>query len=211
MHQLNTITAGLPLDKADSALILLHGRGADATDILGLANHLPVSGFALLAPQATNHTWYPYSFMQPAAANEPWLSSAIDVVQQLMDQVLEAGIPANQLYLAGFSQGACLTLEFAARHAKPFGGVMAFTGGLIGDRIATENYSGNFEASPIFIGSSNPDPHVPVERVQASAALLRTMGARVTEKIYPNMGHTISLEELEAARQAVFSPATLKP
>lgn len=201
MHRKNIVTAGRPLDAASQALILLHGRGAGAGDILSLSAHLHTDHFALLAPQATNHTWYPFSFLAPPAQNEPWLSSALTLINNIVEEVVQAGIPSQQIYLAGFSQGACLTLEYTARNARRWGGIIAFTGGLIGDRIYPENYSGNFAGTPVFIGSSDPDPHVPVERVEATASLVSEMGAAVTKKIYANMGHTINEDEIRQANK----------
>jgi phospholipase/carboxylesterase len=183
---------------------MVHGRGGSAEDILSLATHLQVNDFALLAPQATNHAWYPYSFLAPPAQNEPWLSSALALLKEVVEDVQSAGIASSNIYLLGFSQGACLTLEFVARNATEYGGVVAFTGGLIGDKIYPENYKGNFNGTPIFIGTSNPDPHVPVERVYATTNILQNMQAAVTEKIYNNMGHTINQDEIEQANKLVF-------
>src|SRR3954447_4549448 len=165
MHTKNIITAGKALDTADRVLIMLHGRGASAEDILSLSPYLNVNDYALIAPQATNHSWYPYSFMAPVAQNEPWLSSALSMIKEVVDEIISKGIPSENIYFIGFSQGACLTVEFVARNAAKYGGIVAFTGGLVGDRIYTDNYSGNFNQTPVFIGTSNPDPHVPVERV----------------------------------------------
>lgn len=183
---------------------MLHGRGAPAEDILGLATHLALNDFTLLAPQATNFTWYPYSFLAPPQQNEPWLSSALENLNDLVNDIDKAGIDQQNIFFTGFSQGACLTLEFVTRHARRWGGVAAFTGGLIGDKIYTENYHGNFQAMPVFIGSSNPDPHIPVERVRETTAVLQSMNASVTEKIYPNLGHTISEDEIRLANVMVF-------
>ncbi|WP_341838785.1 alpha/beta hydrolase [Chitinophaga caseinilytica] len=205
MHTENIVTAGKPLSEATKALIMVHGRGGSAEDILSLAAHLSVKDFALLAPQATNNTWYPQSFLAPPAQNEPWLSAAIDQLKHITDHLERRGIAQENTYFLGFSQGACLTLEFLARNAARYGGAVAFTGGLIGDTIDKSNYNGNFGGTPIFIGSSNPDFHVPVERVQASTAILREMGATVTEKIYDNMGHTISGDEIKLANSLIFS------
>jgi phospholipase/carboxylesterase len=193
------VYAGLPLDKASKAMILIHGRGATADDILSLTQYLPVKDFALLAPQATNYTWYPNSFLASPALNEPWLTSAIKLLSECVSKITESGIAADQIYFLGFSQGACLTLEYVTRNAKHYGGVIAFTGGLIGDKIYAEKYSGDFNQTPIFIGSSNPDPHVPVDRVHASSGLLKNMNAAVSEKIYPNMGHTVNNDEISEA------------
>jgi phospholipase/carboxylesterase len=204
MHTKNIITAGKDLAAADRALILVHGRGGSAEDILSLAEYLPVDGFALLAPQATGHSWYPFSFLEPPVRNQPWLGSALDLLASLVQEVEAAGIGRGRIYLAGFSQGACLTLEFVARNASRYGGVAAFTGGLIGDRIYAENYKGDFSGTPFFIGTGDRDPHVPLERVDATARLLRGMGAEVTEKVYPGRPHTIVADELEQAGKIVF-------
>jgi phospholipase/carboxylesterase len=204
MHTKNIITAGKDLAAADRALILVHGRGGSAEDILSLADYLPVEGFALLAPQATGHSWYPYSFLEPPVRNQPWLGSALEMLASLVQEVEAAGIGRKRIYLAGFSQGACLTLEFTARNASRYGGVAAFTGGLIGDRIYAENYTGDFAGTPFFIGTGDRDPHVPLDRVDATARLLRGMGAEVTEKVYPGRPHTIVADELEQAGKIVF-------
>lgn len=199
------MTAGTPLTKANKALILLHGRGAGAEDILSLSAHLNVKDFALLAPQATNNTWYPFSFLMPPAQNEPWLSSALALIKQIVQDLNEGGIASKDIYFAGFSQGACLTLDFAARNAARYGGIAAFTGGLIGDRIYEENYRGDFQETPVFIGTSNPDPHVPVDRVYATSKILKELNAVVTEKIYNNMGHTIIEDEIRLANSLIFN------
>jgi phospholipase/carboxylesterase len=208
MHQKNIVTKGKELSADSKVLILLHGRGASADDILSLATYLEVPDFTLLAPQATNHTWYPYSFMAPPPQNEPWLSSSLDLLKGVVDELLGKGIPAQHIYFLGFSQGACLTLEFVTRNAARYGGVVAFTGGLIGDTIYPGNYRGDFDHTPMFIGTSNPDPHVPVERVYATVNILKTMGADVTEKVYNGMGHTINQDELDNANKLVFSMPT---
>jgi phospholipase/carboxylesterase len=204
MHQKEIVTAGKKLTETKKALILVHGRGATAEDILGLGGELNVSDFALIAPQATNHTWYPYSFLAPVKQNEPWLSSAIQVLSDVVADIKKAGIEDQNIFFAGFSQGACLTLEFVTRNARRWGGVAAFTGGLIGDKIYNENYGGDFAGTPVFIGTSDPDPHVPVERVYASANILKSMNASVTEKIYPDMGHTISMDEIAIVNKIIF-------
>jgi phospholipase/carboxylesterase len=200
MHKRNILEAGLRIEEAKNAIILIHGRGGDAREMVDLKEYLPLQDFAILAPQATNNTWYPYSFMAPASANEPWLSSAIDTVHGLIDEVISNGIPAEHIFLAGFSQGACLTLESAARKAQRYGGIIAFTGGLIGETIDPKNYQGDFAGTPILISSGDPDPHVPVSRVYESEAILKEMGAQLTVKLYPGRQHNItSLEVQEAA------------
>lgn len=179
--------------------ILLHGRGASAEDILGLANQFSARDIAYVAPQAAGSTWYPYSFLAPIAQNEPWLGSALRIVAGLVEDFTARGIPADRLAVMGFSQGACLTLEFAARHARRYAAIVAFTGGLIGPPGTTRNYTGDFSGTPVFIGSSDIDPHVPLERVQESTTIFRRMNAIVDERIYPGMGHTINADELQAA------------
>jgi phospholipase/carboxylesterase len=209
-HEKNIITAGKELTKESKVLILLHGRGGSAEDILSLSSHLDVKDFTLLAPQATGNTWYPYSFLVSPAQNEPWLSSALNLLKQLIEESTIKGIESEQIYFLGFSQGACLTLEFVARNANKYGGVVAFTGVLIGDQVYDDNYKGDFQNTPVFLGTSNPDPHVPVERVYATTRILKSMNAAVTEKIYNNMGHTISKDEIENANKIVFSPHPVK-
>lgn len=206
MHTKNIIARGLKVKDAKKVLIMLHGRGANADDILSLADHLQVNQFALLAPEATNNTWYPSSFLAPPAQNEPWLSSALSLIGELIDDINQEGISKENIYLLGFSQGACLTLEFVTRNATRYGGVVAFTGGLIGDNIYQENYKGNFSDTPIIIGTSDPDPHIPVERVYATSNILKDMNADVTEKIYSNLGHTINLDEINLANKLIFNP-----
>jgi phospholipase/carboxylesterase len=204
MHKKEILTSGKKLNEAKRALIMIHGRGASAGDILSLSKHLKVDGFALIAPQATNYTWYPYSFLAPPAQNEPGLSSALSLLTEIVADINHAGISSENIYLLGFSQGACLTFEFVTRHAQKWGGVAAFTGGLIGDKIDRENYKGNFNSTPVFIGTSDPDPHVPVERVKESVDILKDMNADVTLKIYKNMGHTISPEEIQSVNSLIF-------
>ena len=205
LHTKKILSSGKKLEEAEKALIMIHGRGANAHDILSLANYLQVNDFALLAPEATNNTWYPYSFIAPVSQNEPWLSSSLQVVKDLVSDIKAAGITSENIYFLGFSQGACLTLEFVARNAMRYGGVVAFTGGLIGETIRSENYTGNFNNTPVFIGSSNPDPHVPAERVHESTKILKSMNAVVTQKLYNGMGHMISQDEIDLANTLVFN------
>ncbi len=205
MHKKKIIAAGKSLEETSNALIMVHGRGATAQDILSLADYLEVKDYALIAPQATNNTWYPFSFLAPPQQNEPWLSSALALLNEIVTDLNNENITTNHIYFVGFSQGACLTLEFVTRNAKKYGGVVAFTGGLIGDEIYPENYKGDFENTPVFIGSSNPDPHIPVQRVKASTDILQSMHANVTTKIYDNMGHTINEDEIRNASRLIFS------
>jgi phospholipase/carboxylesterase len=211
MHKRNIVTSGNKLNAAGKVLIMLHGRGATAGDILSVSAHLSVNDYSLIAPQATNNTWYPNSFLAPPTQNEPWLSSALEWLKEILDDLTGKRIPTEQIYFTGFSQGACLTLEFIARNATRYGGVAAFTGGLIGDRIYRGNYKGDFKNTPVFIASGNPDPHVPVERVYATANILKEMNARVMEKIYNNMGHTINQDEIDQANQFIFKKEKKEP
>ena len=204
MHNKKILSAGKALKDVSKALILVHGRGGSAEDILSLASHLNVKDFALLAPEATGNTWYPYSFLAPQAQNEPYLSSALQILTETVSDLTSQGIKEDSIYFLGFSQGACLTLEFVARNAKRYGGVIAFTGGLIGDKINTSNYSGDFAGTPVFMGTSDPDPHIPVERFQETVRLIESMHAQVTAKVYPGMGHTINQDEINVANQVVF-------
>jgi phospholipase/carboxylesterase len=200
-HVRQVVEAGLPLSKASRALIMLHGRGATAQDILSLQNEFQLSDYYIVAPQATNHTWYPYSFLSPIAENEPWLSSALHLVRDLVTDIEKAGIKSDKIYILGFSQGACLALEFATRNARKWGAVIAFTGGLVGDQINRANYSGDFEKTKVFIGNGDNDPHVPLARTQESADLMHTLGALVTLKVYPALPHTINRDELKIASE----------
>ena len=204
LHGKNIIVGGKAIEEASKALIMLHGRGANANDILSLADYLNVKDFAILAPEAANNTWYPYSFMAPVSQNEPWLSSSLKLLNDLVNDITTKGFNSENIYFLSFSQGACLTLEFVARNARRYGGIVAFTGGLIGDRVYTENYTGDFNKTPIFIGSSNPDPHVPVQRVNETTKVLQNMNAVVTKKLYNGMAHTISQDEIDMANTIVF-------
>lgn len=204
MHTYDIHTKGKPLKEAKKALIMIHGRGGNAGDILNLGDHLQVEGFALLAPQATNNTWYPHSFLAPEAQNEPWLSSALENLKKLLEDVKAAGIPTEHIYFLGFSQGACLCLEFVTRNAQKYGGVAAFTGGLIGEALNPENYNGDFNGTPVFIGTGNPDAHVPVERVHETAGIMEKLNAAVKVKIYDNRPHSISQDEIQQANSLIF-------
>jgi phospholipase/carboxylesterase len=203
-HTKNILRVGQDLTTAKKAIIMVHGRGATSEDIIGLQSHLAIKDFAILAPQATNFTWYPNSFMANPTDNEPWLTSALNLLGDCVNEVMQAGISTANIYLLGFSQGACLTLEYATRNAKKYGGVIAFTGGLIGDKIYKENYKGDFLQTPIFIGSSDIDMHVPIKRVYASTNILKEMNANVFEKVYTNMPHTIIEDELKQVNNFIF-------
>jgi len=210
VHEQQVIMRGKKFDEADKVLIMIHGRGASAEDILSLTPHLNVTDYTLIAPQAANNSWYPYSFLAPPQKNEPWLSSALSVIDNIVIGTTGKGKRKENIFFLGFSQGACLTLEYVTRNADKYGGVVAFTGGLIGDKIYNENYKGDFSQTPVFIGTSDPDPHVPVERVYATANILRNLNASVTEKIYHNMGHTINQDEIDSANNLIFPDTKAK-
>ncbi len=208
MHKKQIITGGAAISATGKVLIMVHGRGGSAEDILSLAPHLNVKDYTLIAPKATGGSWYPYSFMAPLSQNEPSLSSALNMIREVVNDLHTQGVKDENIYFLGFSQGACLTLEYVTRNATRYGGIVAFTGGLIGDKIYPESYnSGDFQGTPIFIGSSDPDMHVPVIRVQESTKLLEEKHAAVLTKIYPNMGHTISQDEINLANANVFKNA----
>ncbi|HEX6588078.1 MAG TPA: dienelactone hydrolase family protein [Longimicrobiales bacterium] len=194
---------GAALESAAAAMVMLHGRGANARDILGLAHVIDRPQLAYVAPDAARSTWYPYSFMAPIGQNEPWLSSALEFVGQVVAMVGAAGIPAERTLILGFSQGACLTLEFTARNARRYGGIAALTGGLIGPDGTPRDYAGSLDGTPVFVGSGDPDPHIPVERVHESERVLARMGANVTTRIYPGIGHTVIDDEIEHVRALI--------
>lgn len=204
LHQgQSLLQQGKPLHEAKAAMILIHGRGATAVSILELAGVLPHPEMAYLAPQAQGNTWYPQSFLAPMPQNEPWLSSALQAVADAVATVEAAGIPAERLILGGFSQGACLASEFVARNARRYGGLLVFSGGLIGPPGTPRTYDGSLGGTPVFIGCSDVDFHIPVERVAETAVTLTNLGATVNKKIYPNMGHTIIQDEIDQAQKIV--------
>jgi phospholipase/carboxylesterase len=200
----NWIQAGLPLVQARKVLILLHGRGATAESILALAPYLNLNEFSLYAPQAPQRTWYPFGFMASDQGNLSSLNSSIQQVSLLFEFLVQEGIKPEQIYLLGFSQGACLSLEFASLHAQKLGGVVAFTGGLIGEKLQEEKYSGDFQGSPIHISGSAHDMHVPAKRMNDSAQLLQRMGASVSLTFFEDDLHTIRQEELAKVNQTIF-------
>ena len=193
------VTAGVPVDAARGALIMTHGRGATAESILSLADELDVTDLALFAPQASDNTWYPYSFLSEIELNEPGISSGIQVLADLVARIEAAGIPAERIALLGFSQGACLTAEFSARHARRYGAIIGFSGGLIGPDGTPRDYAGSLDGTPVFLGCSDRDSHIPEARVHLTATVLERIGGAVDERIYPGMGHTINSDEVQAA------------
>lgn len=190
------LTAGAPLDRTRAAMVMVHGRGATAESILTLADELAQPDFAYLAPQAAGNTWYPNSFLAPISSNEPGLSSGLAAIASVLAQVTEADIPLERIILLGFSQGACLALEFAARHARRYGGLVGLSGGLIGPKDTPRNYAGSLEGTAVFLGCSDRDLHIPKERVHQTTEVLRRLGGNVTERLYRNMGHTVNQDEV---------------
>lgn len=194
------VTAGEPLASASAAMVMVHGRGATAASILTLADALDRPGFAFLAPQAPGNTWYPNSFLAPLASNEPFLTRALESVAATLKQAADAGIPPERTVLLGFSQGACLALEYAARNARRYGGVAGLSGGLIGPDGTPRGYAGSLAGTPVFLGCSDVDFHIPAARVRESAAVLRDLGADVTDILYPGIGHTVNQDEIDHVR-----------
>jgi phospholipase/carboxylesterase len=192
--------AGEAADQAQAAVVLIHGRGASAADILSLSPEIEQPGFAFLAPEAAGGQWYRYRFTEPVERNEPWLSSALNLVNQILLHLQQVGIPPERTVLLGFSQGACLALEYAARHPRRYGGLVGLSGGLIGAENELGPYSGSLEGTPVFLGCSDVDPHIPAERVRFTAGALRDQGAEVTMRFYPGMGHMVNQDELDAVR-----------
>jgi predicted esterase len=204
-HGQPVTSEGEPLESASGAMILIHGRGASAADILPLAREVGGPGLAYLAPQADGNTWYPYSFLMPMEQNEPYLSSALAKVGSVLEMVTGAGISGDRIVLLGFSQGACLASEFVARNARRYGGLIVFSGGVIGPDGTPRDYAGSLDDTPVFLGCSDVDAHIPESRVRETGAVFERLGGKVDLRIYPGMGHTINRDELEAAQSLVQS------
>jgi len=203
-HGQRIVQAGEPLASARAAMILLHGRGASAEDIMTIAADVQRPGWAYLAPQAAGGAWYPNPFTAPLERNEPYLSAALDMVTNLVGRV-EEHVPAQRLVLLGFSQGGCLTLEWAARHARRYGAVVGLSAGLIGPDGTPREYPGSFDVTPVFLGCSDVDPYIGKERVSAASEVFERMGAGVTLRLYAGMAHTVSGEEIAEVRAIVES------
>ena len=200
-HAATPIRSAGPAPAAAAAtLVLLHGRGATAENILELYAELNLPALAALAPQAASGTWYPQSFLAPIESNQPWLDSAMGRVEAIVHQLLSMGLPSQRIALMGFSQGACLACEFVAQHPRQYGALIAFTGGLIGPAAAQRDYEGSLQGTPVFLGSGDPDPHVPIERVLETQDAFERMGAKVELRRYPGLPHTVNDDELQAAR-----------
>lgn len=192
-----TALGGVDLSDAKFAIIMIHGRGASAESIIGLGNEFETKGkVAFLAPQASGFTWYPYSFLAPTEKNQQGLNSGLQAISDLVDQIEKKGIPKENIFLLGFSQGACLATEFVARHPGKYAGVIGLSGGLIGEKINPSVYTGDLEGTPVFLGCSDIDPHIPKERVDETEAVFEKLGGSVTKKIYPGMGHLVNEDEI---------------
>ncbi|MGD0768769.1 MAG: dienelactone hydrolase family protein [Tepidisphaeraceae bacterium] len=194
-------TAGPAPEKAAGIILLLHGRGDSAENILSLREAIGADEFAAIAPQAAGYTWYPNSFLAALDSNQPYLDSALKRIDSIVIDLLGRGIASDRIALLGFSQGACLTCEYTARHPRRFGAIMGLTGGLIGPPGTARNYRGSLAGTPVFLGTSDPDPHVPYARVKETEAVLRQMGAEVEVRRYAGMPHTINEDELNICRQ----------
>src|SRR3990172_5366238 len=191
------IQSGTKLDSAKSVMIMIHGRGATAEDILSLSAEFNFDGVAYLAPQAKGNTWYPYSFLSPIEMNKPGITSGLALIDSIVEMLLQKGFSGEQIYLLGFSQGACLSLEYAARNPQKFGGVVGLSGGLIGPTVNSLNYNGNLEETEIFLGCSDVDLHIPLKRVDETEAVFIKLGANLTKRIYEGMAHTINKDEID--------------
>lgn len=203
MHNYDILEKGCAIEKAKKAIICLHGRGATADGIMQLGMQFADKDVYLAAPQATTNSWYPYSFMAPEQANQPWLNSAVELVKKLIDETA-AHVGYENLYIMGFSQGACLTLEVASRFPMKYAGIASFTGGLIGEILNADKYKGDFNGTPVFIGNSDRDPHVPMQRSEDSANVMEQLGAKVFIKIYEDMPHTIVEDEIVSVKKMMF-------
>jgi Predicted esterase len=199
------VAAGLPLDRAKAAMVMVHGRGASAESILTLVDAIDIGDFAYLAPQANGGTWYPNSFLAPIPSNEPGITSGLQAIDDVISGIRDAGIPDDHIMLLGFSQGACLSLEYSARHARRFGGICGLSGGLIGPDDTPRDYAGSFDGTPVFLGCSDVDFHIPAARVQLTATVLERMNAAVTMKLYPGMGHLVNDDEIAHVRRIMES------
>jgi predicted esterase len=206
-HGVRVLQAGTPLREAVAAMILVHGRGASAEDIMLLGQELSMPGFTYLAPQAAGNTWYPNRYSDPIPNNEPWLSAALAALEGLLTKVQEV-VPVERTVMLGFSQGACLTLEFAARHARRYGAVVGLSGALIGPPDTPRDYPGSLDGTPVFLGCSDVDPHVAANDVLAAAEVLRRLGGDVAERLYPGLGHQVNEDELDHIRRLMKSLMT---
>ncbi len=203
MHNYNITEQGVPLQDAERAVILIHGRGAPPEDILGLADFFDDGKTWFAAPEASNYVWYPYSFLVPAEQNQPWLNSAIANIETLIRNI-EKQLPSEKIYIMGFSQGACLTAEVTSRNAKKYGGIAVFTGGLIGEQPDTSSYKGNFDGTRIYISNGDNDPHIPLARTEETHEIMKGLGGETQLEVFPGRPHTINMEEITKVKEWFF-------
>jgi len=201
------LAVGKSLDQARAAVVMLHGRGSNARDMLRLVQDIEHPDCAFVAPQAAGYSWYPHRFIEPIARNEPHLSSALRIINEQVERLVESGIPVSRIIIMGFSQGACLALEFAARQAMRFGGIAGLSGGLIGQTLDFSRYAPTYQGLPVFLGCSDVDDHIPKARVEESSKVFSERGAQVTTRIYPRMGHTINEDEIVFVRAMISAVA----
>ncbi len=200
----NIVHAGADLSAAKAVMIMIHGRGASAQSILGLAGELDnVDEITFLAPQAANNTWYPYSFLSPTDQNQPGLNSGLQAIYDLISGVQSKGFSSDKIFLLGFSQGACLASEFAARHPAKYAGIIALSGGVIGDSVELSKYNGDMKGTPVFMGCSDIDPHIPEQRINESVKVFNKLGASVQKNIYPGMGHLVNEDEIKHIQELI--------
>lgn len=209
--KIDLIKTGEPLENSSAVVVLVHGRGSSAQDILSLTQFFEKPGLSYLAPQAPDFSWYPYSFLFPLDQNQPHLENSLGILENVFSHLESFDISSKPVMLLGFSQGACLSLEYVARNARRFGGVVGLSGGLIGPPDSQFNYPGSLDGTPVFLGCSDPDPHIPVERVRETDRVLQAMQAQVTVRIYPNLGHTINDDEIEFTRRMIESLTDHRP
>jgi len=203
MHTYTLIQEGALPEAGQRVMVMIHGRGADANSILSLKEHLELDSFTLIAPQATTNTWYPYSFLSPREKNQPWLDSALGVLKRISDELLASGVNPTDIYWLGFSQGACLALEFVATQGEVYGGVVGLSGGVIGDTVDSDRYKLKLSDMPVILGCSDVDSHIPVERVHETEAVFSKLGASVSKTIYPGMGHIINEDEIRQINELI--------
>ncbi|TVQ17123.1 MAG: PE-PPE domain-containing protein [Bacteroidetes bacterium] len=203
MHNYNITEQGVPLQDAEKAVILIHGRGAPPEDILGLADFFDDGKTWFAAPEASNYVWYPYSFLVPAEQNQPWLNSAIANIETLIRNI-EKQLPSEKIFIMGFSQGACLTAEVTSRNAKKYGGIAVFTGGLIGEQPDTSSYKGNFDGTKIYISNGDNDPHIPLSRTEETHEIMKGLGGETQLEVFPGRPHTINMEEINKVKEWFF-------
>ncbi|MFP4288991.1 MAG: alpha/beta hydrolase [Bacteroidales bacterium] len=200
MHPYKIVQKGTPLEEADNAMIFIHGRGAPPEDILSLSEFFAKDNSYIVAPEAYDYTWYPYSFLAPESNNQPWLDSAIKNITQLIETIAKK-VPFDKIFIMGFSQGACLTSEIVARNAKRYAGIGIFTGGLIGEVIDEHRYKGDFSGTPVYLSNGDSDPHIPLHRTEKTAEIMTRMGAELVKEIFPGRPHTIQMNEIQKVKE----------